>query len=71
MNRQIEFRARDKNTGRWVYGSYFKHITRQIAPLGDSLKEEDIEHYIIKNVFTDWNMPKPIDFVMVDGKTVG
>ena len=71
MNREIEFRARDKNTGRWVYGSYFKHIKRQVAPLGDGLKEEDIEHYIIKNGFADWNMPKHIDFVMVDGETVG
>ena len=71
MTREILFRAKDINNN-WVYGSYFKHIKRQICPIGnDSLKEEDIEHLIIRDSFADWNMPKEIECVKIKPDTVG
>ena len=71
MTREILFRAKDINNN-WAYGSYFKHIKRQICPIGnDSLKEEDIEHLIIRDCFADWNMPKEIECVRIKPDTVG
>lgn len=71
MDREILFRAKDINNN-WVYGSYFKHIERQICPIGnDSLKEEDIEHLMIRDSFADWNMPKEIECVRIKPDTVG
>ena len=71
MSREILFRAKDINNN-WVYGSYFKHIKRQICPIGnDSLKEEDIEHLMIRDSFADWNMPKEIECVRINPDTVG
>lgn len=71
MSREILFRAKDINNN-WVYGSYFKHIERQICHIGnDSLKGEDIEHLIIRDSFADWNMPKTIECVRIKPDTVG
>ena len=38
-------------------GWYIYHINRQPAPLGDSLKEEDVEHLVAVTASADWNMP--------------
>lgn len=65
MTREILFRAKDINNN-WAYGSYFKHIKRQICPIdNDSLKEEDIEHLMIRDSFADWNMPKEIECLII------
>lgn len=70
--REIEFRGYDLDLKQWFYGGYHKHIKRQIAPFGDELKEEDIQHMIIIDGFADWNMPKPIQVVTnIDKKSVG
>ena len=37
----------------WVEGVYFKHYNRQVSPLGDELKPEDVDHLIIRSGFAD------------------
>ena len=72
MPREIEFRGYDLDLKKWFYGGYHKHIKRQIAPFGDELKEEDIQHLIIIDGFADWNMPQPVRVVTnIDKNSVG
>lgn len=68
--REILFRAKNKH-GRWVYGSYFKHINRTPSAVGDGVRDEDVEHVIIQDEFSDWNMPRGITGIHVDPETVG
>ena len=70
--REIKFRGFDLDLKKWFYGGYHKHIKRQVSPLGDELKEEDIQHLIIIDGFADWNMPRPIQVATnVDVKSIG
>lgn len=69
--REIKFRAKTLKQDIWCYGSYFKHIKRQVGPIGDSLKDEDIEHLMIIHGFADWNMPIPIEVIPVKLATLG
>ena len=70
--REIKFRGFELDLKQWVYGGYHKHIKRQICPIGDSLKEEDIQHLIIVDGFADWNMPRGIQVVTnVDKNSIG
>ncbi len=39
-------------------GYYIYHIKRTICPLGDSVKPEDEQHVIMRDGFSDWNMPR-------------
>lgn len=71
MSREIKFRAKTLKQDIWCYGSYFKHIKRQVSPIDDSLKDEDIEHLMISNGFADWNMPRAITAILVNPNTVG
>ena len=71
MSREIKFRAKALKQDTWCYGSYFKHIKRQVSPIDDSLKNEDIEHLMISNGFADWNMPRAITAILVNPNTVG
>jgi uncharacterized phage protein (TIGR01671 family) len=67
---EILFRGKGKNG--WVEGGYHKHFTRMLCPLGnDSLKDNEIRHLIIRDGVADWNMPRGIEAVEVDPKTVG
>ena len=70
MNRENLWRGKDQ-FGNWVYGTYYKHITRTPSPIGDSIKPEDIQHLIIRDGFSDWNLPRGIELIEVDGDTVG
>ena len=69
--REILFRGKRLDTGEWVYGYYCKHIERQVCPIGDELKPEDIAHLIINDGFADWNMPRSLQGYDVDPVTVG
>ena len=71
MNRVIEFRGKDKKTGKWVYGGFFKHYKRQPCPVDDYDKEEDAVYLIIKSGEADWNMPRGIEAFEVIPETVG
>lgn len=69
--RTIEYRGKSKKGRKWVYGGYFRHITRQVAPLGDTLTEQDVQDLIFIDGSADWNMPQEIRCKEVDYKTVG
>lgn len=69
--RPIKFRAKATHNNKWYYGGYYEHIQRQVCPLGDSLKDEDIRPLIITSGFADWNMEKSLQVVDVIKETVG
>ncbi len=69
--REILFRGKRLDTGEWVYGYYCKYTKRQVCPVGDELKPEDIAHLIINDAFADWNMPRSLQAYDVDPETVG
>ena len=70
--REIYFRGKREDNGKWVEGYYMKHINRTISPMGDEIRpEKDIEHIILFDSFSDWNMPRGISYVHIDPKTLG
>lgn len=66
----IEFRGKRIDNGEWIYGGYHRHLKRTPSPIGDTIKEKDWQSLIIQSGFSDWNMPKPINYFEVDSKTV-
>ena len=50
----------EKISGVWVEGVYFQKIKRNPCPIDDYVKPDDIEHLIIFNGFSDWNLPSEI-----------
>lgn len=70
--REIKFRGIQKGLKRFVYGSYFEHRTRTLAPMGfDEHSLDEIQHVIIQDGFSDWNMPRDMIAIEVDPATVG
>lgn len=69
--REVKFRGKWIKRDIWVYGGYYKHLTRTPCPIGDRVKEEDYKYLIINSGFSDWNMPKPLDTFEVHKNTVG
>lgn len=46
-------------TGRAVdTGYYFRHIKRTPCVFGDCVRPEDVEHFVVVDEFSDWNMPR-------------
>lgn len=72
MLRKIKFRAMAKSNGKWVHGAYHKHLPYTPAPIrNEPVPEEDYEHAIIQDAFSDWNMPRGFQGHVVDPETVG
>ena len=69
--REILFRGKRSGTGEWVKGYYVKHINRTPCPVGDRIRNRDVEHLIFKDGFSDWNMPRGVESYQVAPKTVG
>lgn len=69
--REILFRAKRADNGRWIEGYYMYHLNRMASPVGDGIKPEDEEHIILYDSFADWNMPREITYAPVDKTTVG
>lgn len=68
--REILYRAKTKDGKHWIQGGFFKHLNRTLC-MGESLKEEDFDYYIISSGFSDWNMPKPIEVREILPESVG
>ena len=71
MNERYLFRGKSIDTKKWIYGGFHKWEKRQICPMGDSLKEDDVSYVITINSFADWNMPRNMQAVEVILETVG
>ena len=69
--REIKYRGKRIDNGTWVEGYYCKHMKRQLCPVGDKLKEDDVEHIIFFDGFADWNMPQKLRGADVLPETVG
>ena len=70
--REIKFRGKRIDNGKWVYGYYIRFETRQVCIMGDDkLEEDEIIHLIARDGFADWNMPRRAEFRQIDPKTVG
>lgn len=68
--REILFKAKRIDNGEWVEGYYIYHIRRTICPFGDSVKPEDEQHVIMKDAFSDWNMPRDTVIFNIDPETL-
>ena len=55
----------DENDEICFIGYYMLHFNRTPAALGDEYKAEDVEHLVIRDEFSDWNMPRGIKVVKV------
>lgn len=69
--REILFRGKRKDNGKWIEGYYFKHHVRQPCVIGDYDRPGDWDYLICFSGFADWNMPKPMCCAGVDPETVG
>lgn len=47
-----------------------RHINRTPAAFNDSIKNEDIEHIILFDSFSDWNMNRSVEYVHVLPETL-
>ncbi len=68
--REILFRGKRADNAEWIEGYYMYHINRTICPAGDSIKPDDVEHIILFDGFSDWNMPRGINYKHVLPETV-
>lgn len=69
--REIKFRGKRIDNGRWEHGYYIKFETRQVCPIGDELGEDEIIHLIARDGFAAWNMLRKLEFSKVVAETVG
>ena len=54
-------KAKLKNSNTWVYGAYLKMLPYTPNPVGHiHILETEYKHLIIKEGFSDWNMPRDI-----------
>lgn len=49
----------DTETGKVIHkGWYAYHERRQLSPIGDELREDDVDQVVFIDTFADWNMPR-------------
>jgi uncharacterized phage protein (TIGR01671 family) len=68
---EIKFRAKDADTGKWRYGYYVLHEKVTPCVIGEADKEDNEEHLLIFDGFSDWNLPKPWYKCNINPDTLG
>lgn len=68
--REILFKAKRIDNGEWVEGYYIYHIKRTLSPVGDWIRPSDEQHVIMKDGFSDWNMPRDTVHYDIDPNTL-
>ena len=72
-------KAKTKDGGHWIDGYYVRHLPYTPSPiysspeaLEEELKQEekDAIHYLATEGFSDWNMPRGVELVEIDKRTV-
>ena len=66
--RDILFRAKRLDNGKWIYGGYFKHDAVKVCFTSD---DPHTKHCMIRDGFCDWGFEPPLEYCEVDPKTVG
>lgn len=67
--REILFRGKRNDNGKWVEGFIYKHESPLVCFSTDP--REEPKWYICKTAFADWNMPRNVEFIEVIPETVG
>lgn len=70
MERKILFKAKRIDNGEWVEGYYIYHIKRTPCVFNDCVRPEDEQHVIMRDGFSDWNMPRNTIHYDIDPKTL-
>lgn len=70
MTDEVLFKAKREDNNNWIEEYYMYHINRTLSPIDDSLKKEDIEHIILFDGFSDWNMHRDIKYVHIVPETL-
>lgn len=72
MAREILFRGKDKDSGRWYYGNYMAlNKTTYCVAEDYAAHPDNTEHFIVFDQMTDWGLPNEHKMVTVDPETVG
>ena len=69
--REIKFRGYDLDGMKWYYGGYVKFDKVCLCFSTEKEVEENEEHLILFQGFSDWNLPQPRHMVDVIAESVG
>jgi len=71
MNREILFKAKHKDTGKWIEGFYCsKRDTTYCFTEDYERNPVDTHHYIIQDQMTDWGLPNELRLYEIDPSTL-
>lgn len=69
--REILFRGKRKDNGKWVEGYIYEHQPPLQCIVPENYVPEQSRWYIVNTAFADWHMPREVEFIEIDPATVG